>query len=469
MPQIYISQHTNVIPSSRGTAILFHSVSGHIDEVELALGEALLRQENTVFCPQNPCDAYQWDYLEQRGYITQLPPEEELTEFRGYVETLHLEQQKTLRGAISLLPSYLCNLSCPYCFQNDISNKVEISGRSVMSTELVDLIFDKTIPLLFPSGKNPSTVSLFGGEPLLPATKTTVKRILERAGDIGATTGVVTNGTYVDQFVESFGTQPGEISVAHITIDGPAPLHNISRCTRGGDPTFEKIIGNTQILLDLGVQVVLTYNATSETAPYYKNIKTMLLEEGFLEKDNFKLNAKRVDYVPGKGLDKEYSDFNLLNDIAELGGSENLETFPELKQIESLFSPLPKHISKKTAYCTMVQGNNLWIDSFMDIYSCPVHTGQPEKRIGKIDKNGLPVFNQLREACQARTIVNIDQCKSCSISLLCGGGCAVKAEKKNGTIFTAYCNSIKEILYKQISALHMKYCSPNQYYNNFIG
>src|SRR6266508_1918858 len=127
------------------------------------------------------------DRLVAEGFLYRDPQGE--TELIGkYVAAARDRETIVLRhrgSQYGFLPTYACNLRCPYCFQRDLRSKT-----SPMTTEMVDLAFaaidrlEERAPqrreeLATLGGSFPVPgVAIAGGEPLLPARQN--RLILER-------------------------------------------------------------------------------------------------------------------------------------------------------------------------------------------------------------------------------------------------------------------------------------------------
>jgi len=151
------------------------------------------------------------EMLRARGYLTEKTVEEE----RTYVQKLaNLFHGRSVRDAIPgflLIPTYECNLRCPYCFET--STRVDLSRhgtlRDVMTPGRVDDAF-ATMDILMRERCPKSVdvgalwksrgVALYGGEPLQQMTRSIVEYILEKSRERGAKVSAISNAVDLHLF-----------------------------------------------------------------------------------------------------------------------------------------------------------------------------------------------------------------------------------------------------------------------------
>src|SRR3989339_1065604 len=139
----YTSQYLNIYPSHRDSCILFHGITGSIDEVTRALGKLLKKHQRSKTQTDASLPDSVIEFLSSRGHITTLSAHEEWAFFKTYSTELHqkvLEQNKDSLASFLIIPGYNCNLGCPYCFQ-----KNNAATHSVMTTQTVDTIFERVL------------------------------------------------------------------------------------------------------------------------------------------------------------------------------------------------------------------------------------------------------------------------------------------------------------------------------------
>lgn len=445
-----ISRYLNIIALNDGKAsLLFNGVNGCLDEVPRELGDILLSRDQSQIRRLSRSNL---DFLSKRGHLTVLSPEIELERFREFTAGLHNHQtSKFSFGGLILLASYNCNLACKYCFQNG-----HRPGKSdaIMPLRLVDDIFNKYLPTLLPGIENPC-LSIYGGEPFLPANESVMRRALEHAKKLpGMYVVAVTNGTTVDVMPDIFGPGPGKVNKVQISFDGGRHQHDKSRVSAKGLPTFDKILENIRLLLDLDTRVDIRINVDRT------KIATLpeLLKE--LKARNIAGDA-RVDIyaypLHGSIAGENNTDFIGLGVVSKEINELNLEiecpSTLRTTDIRRLFELAHGTGLTRTAYCMQTFQHYLIVDPFGDLYACSEEAGYPEFRVGHIGEAGVEFF-PLRDVYKTRHISNLPDCLACSVALACGGECGVKCRSKTGDLFKIHCDDMKNVI---LNAIRLSY------------
>lgn len=149
-----------------------------------------------------------------------------------------------------------CNLDCSYCYYLD--KAVQYGGRqAVMSDELLERYIRQYIE----ANEVPTvTFCWHGGEPLLLGLdfyRRAVSLQEKYAAGKRIENTLQTNGTLVDGAWCDFFAAHGFL--VGLSLDGPQDLHDAFRRTRGGAPTFERVIRTVGMFREHGVE----YNTLS--------------------------------------------------------------------------------------------------------------------------------------------------------------------------------------------------------------
>lgn len=140
-----------------------------------------------------------------------------------------------------------CNLACTYCSEGD-------SAVEQLPKELVYKMIDEYPALLDHIGTRSASILWHGGEPLLVGhdyLHDVMCYARDRLRDYDVHFLMQTNGTLVD---EDWLALFREFSIsAGVSLDGYRDLHDRSRRTHDGDPTFDTVYENIVRMRDAGV------------------------------------------------------------------------------------------------------------------------------------------------------------------------------------------------------------------------
>ena len=140
----------------------------------------------------------------------------------------------------------ICNLDCAYCFFLD--KEVFYPGSKFRMSEPV---LEQYIRQLIESHQtNSVNIAWQGGEPTLMGLDfyRRTMAVVEKYRRPGMTFlhTMQTNGTLLDDEWAAFFAEHNFL--LGISIDGPAPLHDIYRVDKGGKPTFDKVMRGLRLL-----------------------------------------------------------------------------------------------------------------------------------------------------------------------------------------------------------------------------
>lgn len=185
---------------------------------------------------------------------------------------------------ITIIPSFSCNFSCVYCYQE-------------MDTELMDIkMQDNVIEFIKKVTKSSRelNVTWFGGEPLMHFD------IVERLSyeiqhycmenKIIYTAGIVTNGFLL---TDSILMKINKLSInnVQITIDGPKNTHNQRRMLIRGGETFDQCIEAIKKITNQGIYVNIRINIDKTN---YEKVDELLVYLSTLKMKNFSIDIQKV-------------------------------------------------------------------------------------------------------------------------------------------------------------------------------
>ncbi|WP_156146511.1 radical SAM protein, partial [Desulfosporosinus sp. I2] len=228
---MYFSRYNLILPMKENPEFpyaIMNSLSGGFDLVqaqEYDKLQSLKRGDNLE-------DEAFLQYLSERGYLYS----DEQAE-KNRLEARWPEFREALEETapqVLLVPTYACNLACPYCYQNGIKHKTQLMKRDV-----ADAFFDH-LKVQFPDQK--PFITLFGGEALnaSPQQKDIIDYIVKKAAQGGYAITAVTNGYDLLAYLDIL--QQATVKEIQITLDGPREVHDQRRHTAGGQGTYDKIM-----------------------------------------------------------------------------------------------------------------------------------------------------------------------------------------------------------------------------------
>ncbi len=307
-----------------------------------------------------------------------------------------------------VLPTLDCNFKCPYCF--------EFKKHITISQPIIDAYLRWVESKL--QDKKHFHITWFGGEPLLALKQ--MQRITDQALALcdrfgcGYSSSITTNGYLLTaDTIRKLDSM--RVANVHVTLDGPAATHDYYRQTRGGRPTFDRILTNIETWcetstshLPLGIRV----NVTDDNVNIIPDLFTRFSE-----------SAKRRTRIYFRYVwSNEASNFHVFST-----GSSSAEAFERLAKLYEEASRAGFHIDNPIDeiafnYCEVDFANHFAMDPRGFIYLCG-HTYDPREAIGHVAHDLTDV--ELSEYCRWINTNPFDDqvCRSCRMLPLCKGGC----------------------------------------------
>jgi uncharacterized protein len=342
-----------------------------------------------------------------------------------------------------VLPTFACNLSCPYCYEGS----GEILTKT-MDTATLKRTIDFIKNTLAEGNPGKVVFKLYGGEPLLAFDICTgfLDEIIPwcRVQGIKADVILQTNGTLIDEKV--MRDLIPEITAVEVTLDGSREKHNTIRRYKDGSGSYDDIIRNLIILLDSGVKVVLRINADNPAG--FTQVLDEMNEFGLKKYQNLFFYTAFV------------SDYSLSEFLTDNGlCSRDAEKSLELKMVfDSVvrgkgwqnhyqpYSPLGK---QKAVSCNFEKKGRFVVDPSGDLYKCLFCAGMKEFRVGTIRDDGEQLDTAYYDL-EKRNPRDFAECRECRYLPACGGGCPVRALINNGTYQSGYCGTIPKFMDQRI-------------------
>ncbi len=385
--------------------------------------------------------------LTEHGFI--VPSRSTDTEALNKYFTDFREDTEQLR--VTVLTTLQCNFACDYCFQGDHgdynkhADKMSLDDSARLATWIegrLDELHPKRL-----------TITFFGGEPLLniPVIYDQAERAKKACDERGIqlSLGIITNGLLLtEELVDRL--LPHGLAYVKITLDGDRDTHNVMRPLRGGQGTFDRIVGNIRKVASK-VRIAVGGNFDAGSVESFPALLDFLKEQDFADKI-VKVAFKPVIRERSAAL-KGIIPLTVITDkplagtcmtAAGAGGSSICDTCSFVdEQMSHLreetkkagFATVdgvhmgPCEIHKKHAYTIGPTGS---------LYACPGFTGDKGLSTGHIDERKDSWLMSTAERFEH--LAAWHNCGDCAFIPVCAGGCSVASHTELGDMNTPTCH-----------------------------
>lgn len=450
MKNLRVSDYLNQVEIGDGTSLLYSGFTQCVDLVPTEYANLLSAGADLSFlAPEEK------EHLWQRRHLTTLTHKRELEEFKRLVGLI-LEKsikidRKRQTGDLSFIMTYNCNLSCSYCYQKSLGHDSKIPP---MSPEFVDRLFSDYFPQLFPKVPKELTFTLFGGEPLLPANREAVKRILaytKRRPSIKVS--VATNATTLSDMVDLIGPERGKIQSVQVTLDGDELLHDMNRIPPSGKPTFGAMIAAIRQLMQLKAHTIIRMHIHPGRLASARKLADYLEKEEILGHPLVGVYFSPISTFTSE--DQTPGELEIFRETFQAVAAKTKRPPSSLDFISQYLEMQDERKLPKIKHCGLGTDIFYVVDPLGDIYHCYEEAGHRERRIGTFSRGKVKFF-ALKEKYARRHLLNVPECLRCSAALYCGGGCPVHARMYKGSIFRSYCHQNKEFIAQTLKAFYLK-------------
>jgi uncharacterized protein len=378
--------------------------------------------------------------LVQDGMLTALSDDEEEQLARGIAADLHARNRARHVGAFIFIPTYACTFRCSYCFQSQTLHAEPTDVPGVMMTdEQIDAAFAVIDGFRSRAPGTRYRHMLFGGEPLQAASFPVVERIVRESVTRGDGIQAITNGWELDRYASLLG--PDLISWVQITLDGDRAMHDRRRFAAGGVPTFERILENVGVALELGVHVHVRVNVDTRNQHTLDDLRAELHALERRHRDRGTPGRLELGLMVVHG-DKVGRDTTIPIEelVGEWGGATGYYQ-NATRLLRGLLGGGP-HPFGDVSNCTSQLGS-FTFDPRWDVYNCWEQAGDLERRVGTYHGGELRLDDERMGAWYGRHPGAIEECGTCPYIFICKGGCAHYAERQAGTMYANHCEGMR--------------------------
>ena len=305
-----------------------------------------------------------------------------------------------------IMPHQNCNFRCVYCYEKFDKNKMHPD----VEAGLVKLVEER-----LRSGRYRGlSVSWFGGEPLLApdVIDRLSARFLQICGEQGLPymATLTTNGYFLnEENVEMiFRSQARRLQV---TIDGTQENHDRQRVRMGGQPTYERIVGNLQRMAQSSedFRVILRMNVGPENL---RDAEAHIVE------------MKRLF-----GNDKRFMLY--FHNIGHWGGNndENVEVCSETVALQLTHMTLDQEMTanpvsewiRPNFTCYAASPDSFVVGADGLIYKCTVALYDERNHVGQLLADGTLELSQAKMNLWTQGGLEDPTCRQCFFAPACQG------------------------------------------------
>lgn len=448
-----------------GKFVLIHSYSGAVDKVSPQVVRFLLDRRGgerathvkDEITAESALSGQTWgspdeqevEKLRSRGYLTTQTVHQERAYVQKIARWFHGRNLANSVPSFLLIPTYECNLRCPYCFET--GTRVDLNKqnllRNVMTRGRVDEAFaaiDKLLEKRFAGQKTVQEawrglqIGLFGGEPLQEMTRDVTRYIIYRARGRKGWVSAVTNAVDLHLFEDLMGKGLGSIQV---TLDGPRDVHDTKRIGPQHRQTYDAIMENLKMAagkLRIVIRIHTDWKSVDRTNEILEDLDRRGVKENVqtyvTPRHAYHSNAD-FPIFPNMSGAKVHEQMQLLpNPIPEASGA-NIES-----RLTSYVQGGLTKLGPGTEYCSATAGMHLF-DPLGDVFACWEVVGRPSERIGTYSSEGI-AYNQRCVDWRQRSPADIPECTNCKYVMFHFGGCAAMVADKD--LLSPACNGFQD-------------------------
>lgn len=321
----------------------------------------------------------------------------------------YYENRQKFRLSLMIDATNMCQLRCSYCYYGKKGHqKMDIFKVMAAAKNLVAIFEPRTEEVNF---------HYMGGEPFLAweeilELNATAQRFFEKE-ETKFTWSLTSNLIALDEIKTEHMIQ--EKAGIHCSIDGPAKIHNKNRPYRNGRPSFDTVVKNIPLALQITPNDTARVTVCPEDAMFLPEIAETILELGF----------KNVGLFPAHDIIWNQKSIDEWAEGIKEAHKKVFDSYQHHKEISTIvrMTQKGKNVDRFT-YCGA--GKGLWaigIDG--KLFFCHHLTNIPELAIIDATQN---TPESIRAAIEQSILPPIceqipAECLACPAKNYCNGGC----------------------------------------------
>jgi uncharacterized protein len=323
----------------------------------------------------------------------------------------------------TIIPTHACNLACKYCYQGH---------GNILSSTMNEETIERTIEFIKKNamGHKSLGVNFYGGEPLL--FPNIIFKILEELNlfadehNIRLSTTFTSNGTlFTREIAEKLRKYNHEVQ---ITLCGPQDVHDLIRVSKKGDGTYERLMDVIQLFKEHGIAFHVRVDVDQDNYTTMKSLLEDLKKRGF--------EGTFISFCP-IGEDVCYTEMERDSKPVDVVMLTRLSKMAH----DMGFKTNPIYIHNFVEGCSAISDNFFVVDPRGNVFKCIAAPNYTEHQLGTLNEDG-DLTNINYDAYCAWTLRDpllIEECKECKFAPICGGGCALAAYAKHGSLLAPGC------------------------------
>lgn len=390
---------------------VFNGLNGAVDVLNQPLAERLSANMGKYFdiCSEEITN------LIDRNYI--FNSEDDYNALRKEIDGYQKDLLESEPYYISVLPTFSCNLNCPYCFEEN-KNNFSRDGE-----EYLECIINA---LHFFSHKGEVVVEFYGGEPLLPENYYIIEGVLEECIKLNIKNiGVITNGTHLKDFSYLISKYHELLFSIQITIDGHKRIHNKRRVSDSIKDSFSIIIEGIDSIIDKpNVIIQMRTNVDKQNKDHMRELFDFYEDKYGLYSNITYYLTPTCNRCDGSDDIYEADIVRIADNLPNINGFKKAGGLHILAYLYSLIDEKESAVPM-FSYCEAVRGKYYALAPDGNIYSCEEAVGIPKHSIGYFNASSVEINDDELKKWMGNTINSRIACKSCALRFICGGGCAL--------------------------------------------